>query len=78
MNSKRRCIYKFVTYIILCKSRGDFDINTCLFFDHRKGDICDFVMYIIAGEDMCSEVLLAKRRLATHMPFFHDFGVCIK
>ncbi len=30
------------------------------------------------GEDMCSEVLLAKQRLATHMPFFMIFGVCIK
>ena len=49
MNSKRRCVYKFVTYITLCKSRGDFDITHVFSFDRRKGDICDFVMYIIAA-----------------------------
>ena len=39
MNSKLRCVYKFVTYINLCKSRGDFDITHVFLFDRRKGDI---------------------------------------
>ena len=31
------------------------------------------LLCISSQEDMCSEVLLAKQRLARHMPFFRDF-----
>ena len=39
MNSKQKYVYIFVTYITLCKSRGDFDITHVFLFDRRKGDI---------------------------------------
>ncbi len=47
--------------------------NTCLFFDRRKGDVCDFVMYIIARKIYVLGYYCPNKRLATHMPFFRDF-----
>ena len=74
--SWQRYVYKFVTYITLCESWWDFDITHVFSLTTQKV-IFVTLLCISSREHMCSEVLLAKQRLATHMAFFMIFGVCI-
>ena len=70
--SWRRYVYKFVIYITLCKSRGDFDITHVFSLTAKKVVFVTFLC-ISCHEDMCSEVLLAKQRYCNTHAFLHDF-----
>ncbi len=51
--------------------------NTCLFFDHTKGDICDVVMYIIAQTYVFWGITGQAKVSNTHAIFFKTFYLCI-
>ena len=72
LNLRRRYVYKFVTYITLSKSRGDFDITHVFSLTAKKVAFVTFLC-MSSHKDMCSEVLLAKQRYCNTHAFFHDF-----
>ena len=76
MNLKRRYVYKFVTYMTLCKSRGDFDITHVFSLTAKKVVVVTFFIYVIAWRYVFWGIT-GGAKVLQHTCLFSWFLVCV-